>query len=151
MKAKKVLIVVLVLGIIALGIFLVGTNRPSPVTGNVISENPDLIGDPDKITIYFFWGDGCPHCENQKVFLDGLAYKYSGYVEFKEFETWKNRDNLEIFQEVAKIYGIQARGVPTTFIGEKHWVGYLDYMGDEMEGYITYCIENKCENPLEKI
>ena len=64
------------------------------------------------------------------------------------FETWKNPDNRKLFEEAAGIYGIEIRGVPTTFVGEKHWVGYSDRIREEMEDYIIQCLENGCENTL---
>ncbi len=104
-----------------------------------------------KLTIYFFWGDGCPHCETEKPYLEDWEEKYGDEIEVKMFETWKNSDNVPLFQEAAKAYGIQARGVPTTFIGEKHWVGFSSSMAPEMENYIQSCIENKCENLAKNI
>ena len=29
-------------------------------------------GQPGKIVLYFFWGKGCPRCEEEKQFLTGL-------------------------------------------------------------------------------
>ncbi len=122
-------------------------------TGEAVKESSDLNsinlqGNPEKLTIYFFWGDGCPHCATQKPYLEEWQNKYGNDIEVKMFETWKNPENVPLFQEVAKAYGIEARGVPTTFIGEKHWVGFSSSMAPEMEEYIEYCIGNRCETPL---
>ncbi len=136
--------------ILAVVIILAFANGNNPnATGNVILESSDLNSNPDKLTIYFFWGDGCPHCATEKPFLESLKKKYKEKIEVKMFETWKNSDNVDLFQEVANAYGIQVQGVPTTFIGDKNWVGYADYMSPEIEDYVKYCIENKCESPLE--
>ncbi len=121
------------------------------VTGDVISEKSGLIGNPNKVTIYFFWGDGCPHCAAQKPYLEEWQKKYGDDIEIRMFETWKNPENVPLFQEVAQAYGIEARGVPTTFIGEEHWVGFSSSMAPEIEQYIEYCIENKCESPLNGV
>ncbi len=99
-----------------------------------------------EVTVYFFWGDGCPHCAAEKPFLEEMQQKYPE-IEIKMFETWKNPDNAKLFSDVAKAYGTTAQGVPTTFIDDKVWVGYADYMGDEMESKIKYCLENNCINP----
>ena len=144
-KYLAVGIAILVLVVASFLIFYKGNNT----TGNVISESSDLKLNPDKVTIYFFWGDGCPHCAAEKPFLEELNKKYGDKIEIKMFETWKNKNNEVLFQEAANAYGIQVQGVPTTFIGEKNWVGYADYMGEEMESYIQSCIENKCVSPLE--
>ncbi|MFW5865622.1 MAG: glutaredoxin family protein [Nanoarchaeota archaeon] len=123
------------------------TANDDPITGN---DDP-IVGDPDKVTVYFFWGEGCPHCSDEKLFLEELGRKYSDDLEVKMFETWNDRENRNLFQEVAQAYGIEARGVPTTFIGEKHWVGYTDSMGQEMESKIQDCIEGSCPDPGDKI
>ncbi len=118
---------------------------------NLSSVNAlDSASEDNNVTIYFFWGEGCPHCETEKPFLEEWVEKYPE-VDVKSYETWKNQENVPLFQEVAKAYGIQARGVPTTFIGEKHWVGFSSSMAPEIEEYIQYCIENKCEDYAEGV
>jgi thiol-disulfide isomerase/thioredoxin len=138
-------IVILILLVVGFLIFSSGNNKN--VTGDIIN-NPSLIGNPDKVTIYFFWGDGCPHCTAQKPYLEEWKKTYGDKIEVKMFETWKNPKNVDLLKEVAKAYGVQVQGVPTTFIGEKHWVGFSSSMAPDMEQYIQYCIENECGNPL---
>ena len=119
------------------------------ITGEVTSKNSEssgLSGDPNKITVYFFWGKGCPHCETEKPYLEEWEEKYGNEIEIKRFETWNNQDNVPLFEEVAQAYGIKARGVPTTFIGEKNWVGFSSSMVPEIENYIEKCIETPCKN-----
>ncbi len=101
----------------------------------------------EKTVIYFFWGDGCPHCAVEKPFLEKMEEKYPD-LEVKSFETWNNQENAELFQEVAEAYGIHARGVPTTFIGDfEPIVGYADYMAEDIEKKIVDCLENGCISP----
>jgi len=46
----------------------------------------------EKINIYFFHGNGCPHCEDATKFFDSIKEKYGEngyakvYLEDKEFE-----------------------------------------------------------------
>jgi len=108
----------------------------------------DTDKNPNKVIVYFFFGEGCPHCSAEKPYLQEWAEKYPE-IEVKYFETWSNKENAALFQEVAGIYGIQARGVPTTFIGEKNWVGFSSSMAPEIENYIKDCVENGCESPLD--
>jgi len=102
------------------------------------------------VTIYFFWGDGCPHCAEEKPFLHSLEERYP-QVKVKAFETWYDEGNAKFFVQMAEAYGTKAQGVPTTFIGDKYWVGYASYIGKEIEEYVKYCIENGCKDPLEKL
>ena len=32
------------------------------------------------VKIYFFWGDGCPHCANEKKFLDDMKKNHPGII-----------------------------------------------------------------------
>ncbi len=145
MKHKQLYLILVILGSIALT--GCSSNTQTIPTGSVVAN---LNDDPGKVTVYFFWGDGCPHCAEEKPFLEEMQEKYPE-IEIKMFETWKNPENARLFQEVAKAYGTSAQGVPTTFIGEEYWVGYADYMGDEMESKIKYCLENNCINPGDKL
>ncbi len=134
---RKVLSVFLLI-VLALSFF------PSFVSAQELPED-------NKTTIYFFWGDGCPHCATEKPYLEEWQKKYGDQIEIKSFETWKDQSNVPLFQEVANAHGIQARGVPTTFIGEKNWVGFSSSMAPEMESYIKECIETGCENLAKDI
>jgi len=121
MNKKYLIIGIGILVLAVVGILMFSNGNQANTAGNVILGSSGLTGDPGKVTIYFFWGDGCPHCAVEKPFLEELKQKYGDKIEIKMFETWKNPDNANLFQEAAKAYGIQATGVPTTFIGEKNW------------------------------
>ena len=63
----------------------------SEITGSVIQE----VNSDNPVVVYFFWGEGCPHCAEQKPFLEELEEKYGNEIEVKMFETWYNRENAE--------------------------------------------------------
>lgn len=115
--------------------------------------NDSQLGEsrPDaKATLYYFWGDGCPHCEVQKVFLEKMQDKYPE-LEIKMYETWKNRSNAQILQNMAEAYGTRASGVPMTFIGDfSPTVGFSSSMEQDMEDKIIFCLEEGCPDPSNK-
>jgi cytochrome c biogenesis protein CcdA/glutaredoxin len=115
----------------------------------LISMN--LVYAQHKTTIYFFWGSGCPHCAEEKPFLEEMELKYPD-LEVKDFLI-SVQENAELFTRMSQAYGIEPVGVPMTFIGEEHFIGYLDYenSGKAIEDAIANCIENECINPIEKI
>ncbi len=122
----------------------------STTFGESVSTEGD-VASTNKTVVYFFWGDGCPHCEVQKPFLEDMEQKYPE-LEVKMYETWKDKDNAELFQEMAAAYGIQARGVPTTFIGDLNpIVGFTESMKSDMENKIKNCIEQDCIDPASKL
>ncbi len=104
-----------------------------------------------KVVVYFFWGNGCPHCAKEKPFLEKLEGKYP-QLKVYYLEVWYNSTNAELFQKMAEAYGTKAMGVPTTFIGTfPPIVGYADdsTTGAKIESMIKYCIENGCPDPKE--
>lgn len=111
---------------------------------------PLVYAESNRIVIYFFWGEGCPHCVHEKPFLEQLEQKYP-QLEVKSYETWYNQENAKLFSEMAEAFGTRAMGVPTTFLDDKVWVGYADYMGTEIEDKVKYCIEHSCTDPIEKL
>lgn len=113
----------------------------SSLTGGVVNQL-----DGEKITLYLFYGEGCGYCAKEKAFLSTIEDKYPS-LEIKSYETWFDKNNQDLFEEIAKIYGITIQRVPTTFIGEKSWVGFSEEIGKQMEDYIIYCIENSCSSP----
>lgn len=141
------------IGVILLVVIILTYGLVSQATGGTIKDGSGTINlndDPEKVTIYFFWGDGCSHCAAQKPYLVEWQQKYPE-IEVKMFEVWKSPDNLVIFKQVAQAYNTEVRGVPTTFIGDRSWIGFSSSMASEMEEYIKYCIENSCENPGDRL
>jgi thiol-disulfide isomerase/thioredoxin len=139
------------------GLFLLGekdsaNNVPGENAFCIIGEDCDgeaTEGYP--VTIYFFWGEGCPHCDKQKPFLEEMGQKYPT-LKVEMFETRKSPENSILFSDIAKAYGTTARGVPATFIGDfEPFVGFADYMKPDMEKKIAYCVENGCISPDSKL
>lgn len=94
--------------------------------------------------IYFFWGDGCPHCAAAKPFLAQLTQKYPG-VQIRDFEVWDHPENREPFIRMAAKFGFEPSAVPTIFIGERYWVGYAEKpIGQEIEAYVASCALSGC-------
>jgi thiol-disulfide isomerase/thioredoxin len=94
--------------------------------------------------IYFFWGDGCPHCATAKPFLARLAQQYPR-VQVRDFEVWNNAANREPLIQMAAKFGFEPTAVPTIFIGERYWVGFAEKpLGQEIEAYVAACALSGC-------
>lgn len=93
------------------------------------------------VPIYYFWGDGCPHCATQKVFLEQLKLDHPNVIVY-DFEVYYVEANRPLMTAMAAAFGRPVTGVPMTFIGDEVWVGYNDAMGRQMraavERYQTY-------------
>lgn len=101
----------------------------APITNTKVSE--------DKITLYFFHGTECPHCQEEREWLETLQKKYSGSLDIQEFEVWHNATNNEYLNQVKEIFNYDRAAVPFTIIGEKHFVGYSDTIKDRMENTLS--------------
>lgn len=86
----------------------------------------ELVYSEDKVNIYFFWGWGCPHCEEEHKFFEEIEEEYGKYYKLNTFEVWYNEDNLMIYEQFAEKMGDAADGVPYTIIGNKTISGFGD-------------------------
>ena len=77
----------------------------------------------DEVVLYFFWGEGCPHCAAAKPMLAQLQARYPE-LEVRSFEVWGSKDNQRRFADMVAKFGIKRTGVPTFFLGARYWVGY---------------------------
>jgi thiol-disulfide isomerase/thioredoxin len=77
------------------------------------------------VTVYFFYGEECPHCHNVMPFIQNLSKKYPN-VDFPILETWHNETNQELSLSLHKKLGIPSAGVPEIIIGNVSLVGDRD-------------------------
>ena len=74
------------------------------------------------VDLYVFWGEGCPHCEEQKTFLADLAARHPGLV-VHSHEVWLDDTHHRAFRTLARMHGIEAGPVPTVFVGGRAFIG----------------------------
>jgi glutaredoxin len=71
----------------------------------------------EKVNVYLFWGNGCPHCEIAKFFLKKLSKEYGEYFNLVEKEVWDHPENEELLNKIANHFGKPADTVPYIVIG----------------------------------
>ena len=111
---------------------------------------PFAFSEDNKVELYVFHGQGCPHCAKMLDFLDEMQDKYPS-LEIKEYEVYFNRDNQKLFQQMADAFETEIQGVPTVFIDERVIVGFSDTLGNSIEQEIQRCADEGCISPVEKI
>ena len=92
--------------------------------------------------IYFFYGDGCPHCAKEEMFLAKLKEDRGEEVQIHYYEVWNNRDNAKLLQEVSKLHPMSLTGIPIVLIGDQHIVGFQD---EATTGQRILFLINACE------
>ena len=102
------------------------------------------------IKLYLFYGDGCPHCADEKEFLDSIDDKYPN-LEIIKNEVWYNDENSLLLDKLEKELKITRSGVPTTIIGEEVIVGYNYATASKIERAINYYLENEYVDVVEQV
>lgn len=99
----------------------------------------------EKITVYFFRGEGCPHCAEAEEFFADLAKddEYSNYYNLKDYEVWYDEKNSAFMEKVAKALDTEVTGVPFIVIGDKYFSGYSASMSENIKDTIKTAYEDK--------
>ncbi len=104
------------------------------------------------VNIYFFWGQGCPHCEHEKEFLADLAANRPEIL-IKDFEVWGNAENRRILGELGKELNVDVSGVPFTVVGDKYFIGWYDRAstGAAIEAAVATAVKQGCRDVVAPI
>jgi len=102
--------------------------------------------------LYLFWGDGCPHCADEKEFLAMLREQYPE-LEMRFFEVWDHPQFARLGEVMAQAYQVSAASVPLTFLGEWAQVGFRSWeeTGMAIDAQVRRCLQDGCIDPLEKV
>lgn len=131
----QIILLLLILTIATIAVLITGVpvmaQEPSPSLSNDSAQTADN----PSLTIYLFWGDGCPHCTREKEFLKDVLARYP-QVDLREFEVWKNKENAAYFKDFTRRMGIERPSVPLTIIGNSGHIGFSEEDGPRLEALI---------------
>lgn len=134
---KKLLILILLIGLLfPINAFALSSNYK-----DVVSDYVNVETDDNKVNLYLFRGEGCPHCAEEEKWLEEIEEKYKDKLNIYKYEVWKNQDNAKIMQEVKSELDVSESGVPFTVIGKSYYVGYSDVIGSRIEDKINSYLE----------
>ena len=102
----------------------------------VTSGETEVKEEDNRVKIYFFRGDGCPHCADAEEFFNSIKEEYGLYYKILDYETWYNSDNAALLQKVGEARKEEITGVPYILIGDKSWSGYDDSFADDIKNTI---------------
>lgn len=109
-------------------------------------STPSLAQSQDA-DILFFWGQGCPHCEKEKIFLQSLGQKYPD-IKINSYEIHIDQNN-RLLQEIGKKLNADTSGIPFTAIDDQYIVGFLS--DDTTGAQIEQALESKQVQPPQTI
>ncbi len=103
-------------------------------TDDKFGYNNNLIKE-NKLNLYFFYSDTCPHCHQESIFIEKLKTKYDFLVVYK-YETNHHPENYKYYEEMKNLYEIDTNNVPLTVIGSNYYIGYNDTVRLNIENQI---------------
>lgn len=99
---------------------------------------PNIIFAKEKeLNLYLFYGEGCPHCKQLKIFLNEYLDENPN-IKLYQYEVWNSEENREKFLDVMEITENRMGNIPYLVIGESVITGYGDYTAGKIETYINY-------------
>lgn len=122
------------------------------IFGLLFFQNQIWANDP--VNLYFFYGDGCPHCKKELSFFETeVLPNYYDKIIIYSYEIYNNRDNARIFNEILEKFDIKMGGVPLTIIGDEVIVGFGNEKttGKEIVERLNFCFNNQCDDTASEI
>lgn len=106
----------------------------------------------NQVNLYFFYGNGCPHCAKEEIFLDNLERENEN-IKIYSYEVWNNRENGKLLSRIGKELNLDITGVPVLIISDQAIVGYYseDTTGAKIKAIISDYLTNGCEDLVAPI
>ena len=121
-KIHKIFLIVLIAIIVSAAFFLAAPSlNPIKVEPILVSTAP-VSGSP---SAFYFYGDGCSHCEKVKPLITDLETRYPE-LNLTRLEIYNNAKNRQTLMEMSGKYGIASPGVPLIFIGNTSLLGDIE-------------------------
>ncbi|MEW6295181.1 MAG: cytochrome c biogenesis protein CcdA [Candidatus Diapherotrites archaeon] len=94
--------------------------------------------------VYFFYGNGCPHCARVEPFLEQLGQKYPE-LKIEKFEIYNDRQNALLLNKYFEAFGVPEieRGIPAAFVSKKYLIGDKPII-ENLEGEISTVSSSEC-------
>lgn len=132
-KIKLFLVIIMCLFAMPLAVL---ADEGSDDNVEVTSGETEVQEEDNRVKIYFFRGEGCPHCADAEEFFNSIEEEYGQYYKILDYETWYNSDNAALLQKVGEARNEEISGVPYILIGDKSWSGYDDSFADDIKDTI---------------
>lgn len=111
---KKIVYLFVLVAVFLLPVFTFAEAKP----------DKEFSANEKEVKVYFFYGDGCPHCAEAEEWFAKIEKEYGSKFEVVAYETWKNADNDKLMKEVGEYKEQEVEGVPYILIGNSAWNGF---------------------------
>lgn len=104
----------------------------------------------EPVNLYLFWGDGCPHCEAEQMYLEDLQNDFDN-LKIQKYEIWHNEENKQFMKQISKETNQTLSGVPVTIIGQTIITGFSPATEQQIRRAVSYYSENKHHDIVKEI
>ena len=120
---KKIFITIITLILL---LPILNVNAINKKYNDIIAPIVNVKTEEDKINLYLFYSDSCPHCHEEMEYLKELKMKYNKQLNIYKYEVTKNEDNAKMLTSIKELFKVNSSGVPFTVIGEEYNLGFSD-------------------------
>lgn len=104
----------------------------------------------EKLKIHLFYSDTCPHCANEKAFLNEFI-KENDLIEVILYEVTKNEENSNLLENVKATLNSNNNYVPYTVIGEVGLTGFSDSIKNQIIHFVEVYKDEDYEDIVELV
>jgi len=88
-------------------------------------QDSQVLSSDSNVTVYFFYGDGCSHCDNVMPFMNNISQKFPNET-FIRMEIFTNTTNRNFADKLNGELNITSPGVPEVIVGKTVLIGEND-------------------------
>ncbi len=81
--------------------------------------------------LWFFWGEGCPLCDEADEWLNDLETAYPE-IRIQRLEVFHDEDAKELYSQMMQAHNKEARWVPAFLFEDRVWEGYNEQIKTEI-------------------
>ena len=123
------------------------TSALSKDYNDIVAEIVNEKINEDKINLYLFYSETCPHCHEEMEYIENeLIKEYKDKINVYTYEVTKNESNSKMMNATKNALDVAEPYVPFTVIGEHYIIGFSDSTKTSIENIIdNYLTDNEVE------
>lgn len=119
------------------------TNALSKDYNDIVAPIVNEKQESEKINIYLFYSETCPHCHNEIEYIKNeLTKNYKNKLNIYTYEVTKNETNNKYMEATKTVLNITEPYVPLTIIGKEYTIGFSDSTKTSIENIIDNYLTN---------
>ena len=115
-----------------------------------ISQIVNVNKEDNKINLYLFHRDSCPHCREEIEWLNTIKEEYKDTLNIYMYEVENNKDNMALLKKVFAENPDVKQNVPLTIIGNDFITGFSDTTKNSIEKSIKNYLSDEGISEEEK-